>query len=94
MQAKYDDLMKEYNDQSVRSFEELARDTGFPVLASIPEIISQEDVSARRKSVRKVAADEGIAVTAGLLIFHFRYGPGRILGRIYAQDGDIGGRYI
>jgi hypothetical protein len=63
--------LQEYNDQSVRGFDELARVTGFPVLASIPEIINQEDISARRKTFRKVAAGFGIAVIAGLLIFHF-----------------------
>jgi polysaccharide chain length determinant protein (PEP-CTERM system associated) len=63
--------LQEYNDQSVRGFDELARVTGFPVLASIPEIINQEDISARKKTFRKVAAGVGIAVIAGLLIFHF-----------------------
>jgi succinoglycan biosynthesis transport protein ExoP len=61
----------EYNDQSVRSFDELARVTGFPVLASIPEIVNKEDVAARKKTVIKVVAGVGIAVVAGLLIFHF-----------------------
>ncbi len=63
--------LQEHNDQSVHSFEELARATGFPVLASIPEIINQEDVAGRKKTIMKVAAGTGIALVAGLLIFHF-----------------------
>ncbi len=62
---------QEYNDQSVRSFDELARVTGFPVLASIPEIINQKDIAARRKTYLKIAAGAGIVVIAGLMIFHF-----------------------
>ncbi len=62
---------QEHGDQSVRSFDELARGTGFPVLASIPEIVNQEDVAARKKRLKVVAAGTVAAVFAGLLIFHF-----------------------
>ncbi len=62
---------QEYNDQSVRSFDELARVTGFPVLSSIPEIINHEDIAARRKTLVKVSAGVVTAVIAGLLIFNF-----------------------
>jgi polysaccharide chain length determinant protein (PEP-CTERM system associated) len=63
--------LQEYNDQSVRNFEQLARATGFPVLASIPEIVNQEDISARRKKIKKIILIVGIVVVASLLIFHF-----------------------
>ena len=63
--------LQEHNDQSVRSFEELARVTGFPVLASIPEIVNQDDIAARRKTVRKVMIGVGVAIIAGLFIFQF-----------------------
>jgi succinoglycan biosynthesis transport protein ExoP len=63
--------LQEYNDHSVRSFDELARAAGFPVLASIPEIIIPQDIANTKKKLKLVVTGVGVAVFAGMIMFHF-----------------------
>lgn len=64
--------LREFGDDSIRSSDWLTMATDFPVLAGIPEIITQNDIVRRR--VRKIAL---LIVTLGfiaigLVIFHFQ----------------------
>lgn len=63
--------LREFGDQSVRTPEELALATSFPVLATIPEIVTRKDISRRRK--RRIALATGLIVTtvAAVVVFHF-----------------------
>jgi polysaccharide biosynthesis transport protein len=63
--------IKESSDQSVRSTEELAKATSFPVLAGIAEIVTRSDL-AKLKGRRKMAAAVIVlAVVAGVFLFNF-----------------------
>jgi succinoglycan biosynthesis transport protein ExoP len=63
--------LREFADHSVKNPIELARLTNFPVLASIPEIITDKDIT-RRRVKRIVWAGVSICVIAGgIAVFHF-----------------------
>jgi polysaccharide chain length determinant protein (PEP-CTERM system associated) len=63
--------LREFSDQSVRSAQGLARATSFPVLATIPEIMTRKEVQRRkRRRVALVVSALGIAVVA-VFVFHF-----------------------
>jgi len=63
--------LKEYSDQSARTAEALAEATSLVVLASIPEIVNQEDIDRVKK--RRKAWIIGIVafIVVGLVAFHF-----------------------
>lgn len=61
----------EYSDHSVRGTDALARATGFPVLAAIPEIKTAEDMARRGGRFKLLLAGGSICVTVGLFIVHF-----------------------
>jgi len=63
--------LQEYNDQSIRTFEELAAVSGFPVLATIPDMIDSDDVAATRRKMRRVAAGAVLSCAVALIGFHF-----------------------
>jgi succinoglycan biosynthesis transport protein ExoP len=63
--------LQERSDQSVRSHEELARATGFPVLASIPEIVTRQDIAARKAKRKALVLGTVVVIIAAVLIFHF-----------------------
>jgi hypothetical protein len=61
----------EFSDHSVRSAEALTRATGFPVLASVPEILTPQDI-ARKKARRKIWIFSTVLFFAlGVVLFHF-----------------------
>ncbi len=63
--------LKEFRNQSVRTAEALAAATSMVVLASIPEIVSPEDI-ARAKKQRIAWIVGGVAaILAGLAVVHF-----------------------
>jgi polysaccharide chain length determinant protein (PEP-CTERM system associated) len=63
--------LREHSDQSVRSGEALTKATGFPVLASIPVIFNQEDLSRiKRKRVAWIASI-AVLILVGVVVFHF-----------------------
>ena len=64
---------REFNDTSVRSAEELARETDFPVLASIPEIVAPDPKLEHRRKVFTNLVGIAVALVIGLLVFHFEF---------------------
>jgi hypothetical protein len=63
--------LREHSDRSVRSADMLVRATSFPVLATIPEIVTAGD-TARRKVVRiGLAAGVVLTIVVAILAFHF-----------------------
>ena len=63
--------LREYSDQSVRSGEALTQATGFPVLVSIPEITTPQDI-VRKKTRRRIWIFSTILlVVLGVVLFHF-----------------------
>ena len=62
---------QEYSDQSVRNHDELARATGFPVLASIPAIITRQDISKRKAKRKALIVGTVVVLVAGLILFNF-----------------------
>jgi len=63
--------LKEYSDQSVRSGEALSKATGFPVLASIPEILNAEDLARIKKKRITWIVSTVVLILVGVAIFHF-----------------------
>jgi succinoglycan biosynthesis transport protein ExoP len=63
--------LREYGDHSLRSVEDLAKVTGFPVLTAIPELVTDEDIMLRRKKRKALFVGTVVFVFSGLLIFHF-----------------------
>ena len=63
--------LKEYNDQSIRDVDSLTQATSFPVLAVIPEIITEKDT--RRGTKNRIGMIIAIVLLfiAGLTAFHF-----------------------
>ena len=63
--------LREYSDQSVRSGEALTKATGFPVLGSIPEILTARDISAKKTKRRIWILSVVLLVAVGIALFHF-----------------------
>jgi succinoglycan biosynthesis transport protein ExoP len=63
--------LREYSDQSARSVEALAKATGFPVLGSIPEILTPRDIVRRKTRLRIWIFSVVLLVTLGVGLFHF-----------------------
>jgi polysaccharide chain length determinant protein (PEP-CTERM system associated) len=63
--------LKEYADQSVRSAEALARATGLTVLASIPEILTFNDLVRIKKRRITLIVSIVALIVVGVIIFHF-----------------------
>jgi polysaccharide chain length determinant protein (PEP-CTERM system associated) len=63
--------LQEFGDRSARSADALARATGFPVLAGIPEIVTGKEIAARKSKRRLLLAGGTAAVLVGLAIVHF-----------------------
>ncbi len=63
--------LREYSDQSVRSGEALTRATGVPVLASIPEILTPQDVVGKRTRLKIWIFSAILLVALGVVLFHF-----------------------
>lgn len=63
--------VREFNDTSVRSPEDLGRETAFPVLASIPSIVLPHEEQMSKKKIYKAAVGIVLALIVAVLIFHF-----------------------
>jgi len=63
--------LKEFNDQSVRNPAMLTTITHLPVLVTIPEIIIEKDIMARKKTLKKFLIIAAIVILVGLVVFHF-----------------------
>jgi polysaccharide chain length determinant protein (PEP-CTERM system associated) len=63
--------LKEFTDPSIRNTSSLVTATSFPVLASIPEIITQEDIKGKKRKQALIIMGLFICVAAGLVAFHF-----------------------
>jgi len=63
--------LREMTDRSVRDSESLSIATSFPVLASIPEIVTKQDI--RRKRIIQVITIIGLVliIAGGLAAFHY-----------------------
>jgi succinoglycan biosynthesis transport protein ExoP len=64
--------LREFSDTSVQSIEHLSKTTSFPVLATIPIIVTAGDMARQR--VKRVAWVVGIVlvVIGSLAVFHFQ----------------------
>jgi len=63
--------LREFSDDSVRNADQLESETRYPVLASIPNILTKKDRSGLRwKRIGRVTAVVGV-IAAGLLVFHY-----------------------
>jgi hypothetical protein len=62
--------LREMADRSVRSADLLARLSGFPVLACLPEIVTQEDLRRRRR--RKITWIVAVmaVIALAIAVFH------------------------
>jgi polysaccharide chain length determinant protein (PEP-CTERM system associated) len=64
-------FLKEFMDQSVRSVEAFTRATGLTVLASIPEILTFQEIARTRKRRVAVVISILLLIIVGVLVFHF-----------------------
>ena len=62
---------KEFADHSIHDSSSLVMATSFPVLASIPEIITEEDLRKKKRKRTIILLAVVSSVAAGLIIFHF-----------------------
>ena len=63
--------LKEFTDQSIRDSTSLALATSFPVLASIPEIVTQEDIQRKKKKRNIIIIVLVLGVVISVVLFHF-----------------------
>ena len=63
--------LMEFSDQSAKTPEALALSTSFPVLGSIPEIVTEKDLNRIKKKRIVTAAVILICIIAGIAVFHF-----------------------
>ena len=63
--------LREYSDDAVRQPIELERTTNFPVLASIPAIMTTRDIYRQRFKMVALVGGSLCVIVAGVAIFHF-----------------------
>ena len=63
--------LREFSDDGVYKAEALAGNTSFPVLASIPEIVTDDDKKQVRTKRLAVAIGSVWAIVIGVVVFHF-----------------------
>ena len=63
--------LREFTDLSIRDSESLALATSFPVLASIPDIVTDEDIQRKKKKHIVMIIALVLCVVTGLIVFHF-----------------------
>jgi uncharacterized protein involved in exopolysaccharide biosynthesis len=78
--------MREYLDHSIHDADTLAQATSFPVLGSIPEIITSADVSRRRLRRVVVFAVVVLVIAGGYFVcnYYFPYAVSQIIERMYS----------
>ena len=63
--------LREFADHSVRDSDTLVLSTSFPVLASIPEIMTDEDILRQKKKRILIITLVVVGIAAGLFAFHY-----------------------
>ena len=63
--------LREFTDHSIRDSDSLVLATSFPVLASIPEIVTEEDIQRKKRKRVIMIVALVLSVIAGLIVFHF-----------------------
>ncbi len=63
--------LQEFSDQSVRSAEVLTRATGFAVLASIPELLNDQDMTRIKKRRVTLTVSITLFIIISVILFHF-----------------------
>ena len=63
--------LREFTDLSIRDTETLVQATSFPVLASIPEIKTLEDLRREKKKRLSFIIAIVLCIAVGLIVFHF-----------------------
>ncbi|MBW2605934.1 MAG: chain-length determining protein [Deltaproteobacteria bacterium] len=64
-------FLREMNDHSIRDSESLVLATSFPVLASIPEIVTEEDIRRQKKKQILIVIALVLGMVAGVTAFHY-----------------------
>jgi protein tyrosine kinase modulator len=64
-------FLRETNDHSIRDSNSLTLATSFPVLASIPEIVTEEDIRRKKKKQILIIISLVLGVVASVVAFHF-----------------------
>ncbi len=63
--------LREFTDHAIRNSDSLVLATSFPVLASIPEIITEEDIQRKKRKRVIMIIALVLSVITGLIVFHF-----------------------
>jgi polysaccharide chain length determinant protein (PEP-CTERM system associated) len=63
--------LREFTDLSIRDSESLVLATSFPVLGSIPDIKTEEDLQKEKKKRITIIIGMALCIVAGLIVFHF-----------------------
>lgn len=63
--------LREFSDDAVRNVDDLKSATKFPVLAGIPEIVTEKDLVCRRLKRIAWAAGALSIIVAGMVVFHY-----------------------
>ncbi len=64
--------IREFSDNSVHTAQQLTNTTKFPVLATIPEIVTPQKLMLKRKKGMLIAGIALTAILGGLAVFHFQ----------------------
>ena len=64
-------FLREMNDHSIRDSDSLTLATSFPVLASIPEFVTEEDIRRKKKKQILILLALVLVVAAGVAGFHY-----------------------
>ena len=62
--------LREFTDHAIRDSGSLALATSFPVLASIPEIVTEEDIQRKKKKRVIMIVALVLSAVVGLIVFH------------------------
>lgn len=63
--------LQELTDTSFRKTERLSGLEGFPVLGTIPDILTQAEIAAKKRKTRLWSATVLVIMIAGIVVFHF-----------------------
>jgi hypothetical protein len=63
--------LREMNDYSIRDSDTLTLATSFPVLAGIPEIVTQEDIRRKKKKRIMITVAIVLCLAAAVIAFNF-----------------------
>ncbi|HEX2768599.1 MAG TPA: chain-length determining protein, partial [Geobacteraceae bacterium] len=63
--------VREVGDQTLRTSEEVAIVSGFPVLVTIPEIVTAKDRLREKRKLLFTVGGVALVVVVGIVLFHF-----------------------